>query len=217
MGAVSRLTLCRSGAIAGFVSVLLMISGIVFVASLDLPYESPAALMVSAIEEKRESLGAGVFLFALAGAVLLWFLGALHEVLRRAEGGTGSLSSVALAAGSLWAFLWVLYAAMVYSGFELMGYYNDPQGAKTAGPLAFNTLVSPIAMLLPSVLLVATAVLSIRHQGLPRWLGWTSAALAGLLVLGSALGTVFGGPAILLGMAFPLWVLVTSAALLRRQ
>ena len=207
----------RSGAIAGLVSVLLMASGVAFVASLDLPYDAPAALLVSEIEEKRNSLGAGIFLFALAGAFLFWFLGALHSVLREAEGGTGSLSSVALAAGSLWAFLWVLYAAMVFSAFELMGYYNDPQAAKTAGGIGWNILVGPIAFLLPAVLLLSTAVLSIRAQALPRWLGWASAALAGLLVLGSGLGATFGGPAQAAVVAFPLWVLVTSVVLLRAR
>jgi len=211
-------TQSRSGAIAGFVSVLLMISGVVFVASLNLPYESPAVVLLSEIEGKRESLGAGVFLFALAGVVFLWFLGTLHGVLRRAERGTGSLSSVAFEAGSLWAFLWILYAAMVTSSFELIGeFYNDPQAAKAALGIGWNVLVGPIVFLLPIVLLAATAVLSIRAQALPRWLGWTSAALAGVLVVGSALGAAFGGLALATGVLFQLWVLVTSGVLLRAR
>lgn len=59
-----------------------------------------------------------------------------------------------------------------------------------------------------AILLVgAVAVASLRHAAFPRWLGWTSAVTAVLLVLAIA----FVGFLVLM-----LWVLATSVWLVRR-
>ena len=207
----------RVGAVCGLLSVPLMVGGVMLVASVDLHFEGPASLLSREIDESRSLLGVGVFLFALSGTALLPFLGSLRSVLVRAEGEHGSLSSVAFVAGCLWAFLWIIYAALATSGFELTasGYYRDPEGAKTALPLAFNMLISPTAMLLPAVLLGATAVAALPTKALPRWLSRASAVLAVLLVVASAVGTAFPGPAQLMIMLVPVWVLVTGVALWR--
>ena len=213
-----RSTSDRIGAMCGLVSVPLMVGGVILVASVGLHYEGPASLLSREIDENRSLLGAGVFLFALAGTLLLWFFGSLRSVLVRAEGERGSLASVAFVGGCLWAFLWILYAALATSSFELTasGYYRDPEDAKTAGPLAFNMLISPIAMLLPAVVLGATAAVALPARALPRWLGRASAVFAVLFVVASALGAAFGGPALLMIVLFPIWVMVTAIPLWRR-
>jgi hypothetical protein len=59
----------------------------------------------------------------------------------------------------------------------------------------------------------ATAALIVRSGALPRWLGWSAAAIAPLLIANAFdLGAEFG-PAFIL---FLLWTLVTAIVLLRR-
>jgi hypothetical protein len=83
-------------------------------------------------------------------------------------------------------------------------------------PVAFHMLFSPIMLLLPALLLGATALVILRTNVLPRWLGWVSGLLALLNIVASGLGSIFGAPAILLTVLFPLWIVATSVVLIRR-
>jgi hypothetical protein len=93
----SHLTSGRSGGFAGILSVLLMVTGVFYVATFSLPYEDPAVVLVAEVEENRRALGFGAFLFALAGAVLGSALGAVF-------GGLAMLLVVAFP-------LWILAAS----------------------------------------------------------------------------------------------------------
>src|ERR687895_616454 len=94
--------LARLGGVCGLLFVLLMVPAYV-VGYPDAP--TPA----SSAEEVVGYFGASPGTFVLANGILtvfstfffLWFLGALHGLLRRAEGEEVSLSSAALAGGAL--------------------------------------------------------------------------------------------------------------------
>ncbi len=209
----------RLGAASGIMAMLLMFVLIMvgtpaFEEVFD--FSASAQQFAASIDKYRQTLGLVNFLVGLIGIFLLLFIASLQSSLRQAEGQTGTLSTIAFTAGALWAFVWILYAALVSSAMELPGFYQNPEGALTMFPVAFHMLFSPIMLLLPALLLGATALVILRTNVLPRWLGWVSGLLALLNIVASGLGSIFGAPAILLTVLFPLWIVATSVVLIRR-
>jgi hypothetical protein len=207
------------GAASGIMAVLLMVVlTIVGAPAFEevFDFQSSAQQFGASIDKYRQTLGLVNFLVGLIGLFLLGFTGSLKTTLKRAEGEPGLLSTAAYTAGALWAFVWILYAALVSSAMELPGFYQNPEGAKTIFPVAFHMLFSPVILLLPATLLGATAIVILRTQGLPRWLGWVSGLFALLNILAAGLGLIFGAPAILLTILFPLWIVAASIVLIRK-
>jgi len=211
-------SLQRFGAAAGVIAVLLMIGLVVaavpaFEGSFD--FQGPAQRFGASVTANRQALGLAHFVIGLNGVLILCFTGTLRATLSRAEGEPRLLTNAAYSAGLLWAFMWILYAALVSSAVELPGFYQNPEGARTAFALAFHMALSPITLLLPAVLLGATALVSLRTKVLPRWLAWVSGVFALLNVVASALGSIIGAPAVILAILAPLWVAATSIMLLK--
>src|SRR3712207_3531868 len=92
--------LVRLGGICGILFVILLIPGL-FIARPDVPDDSLSTRQVVDYFNDRQDvlmIGNGLS-FIFAAFFSLWFLGALHSVLRSAEGEEIGLSSVALAGG----------------------------------------------------------------------------------------------------------------------
>jgi hypothetical protein len=210
----------RLGAASGIIAVLLM--AVLIVAGVPafekvFDFHDSAQQFAASIAEYRQTLGLVNFVIGLNGVLIIWFAGTLRTTLSRAEGEPGLLSTAAYTAGTLWAFMWILYAALVSSAIELPGFYQDPEGAKTIFPLAFHVVFSPIALLLPAVLLGATALITLRTRVLPRWLGWVSGVFALLTIIASGFGSIFEAPAVILAVLPPLWIAATSIVLIRKS
>ncbi|HEU5038638.1 MAG TPA: hypothetical protein VFT70_16650 [Nocardioides sp.] len=146
----------------------------------------------------------GNYVFMVAGVLLLGFLGAVHVRLRRAD-ATGTLATVALASGTLLAFVWP-YAAMLHDvALEAADKGTDLRllaGWDAVAPysLAFSAL--------PRLFFVLAIVLALRLVGDSPWLQRTGIAIALLSVVGTAT-TVSGAffPALALSsLAYELWV-----------
>jgi len=146
----------------------------------------------------------GNYVFMVAGVLLLGFLGAVHVRLRRAD-ATGTLATVALAAGTLLAFVWP-YAAVLHDvALDAADKGTDLRllaGWDAIAPysLAFSAL--------PRVFFVLAIVLALRLVGDSPWLQRTGIAIALLSVVGTAT-TVSGAffPALALSsLAYELWV-----------
>jgi len=210
----------RLGAASGIIAVLLMVV-LIFVGAPAFEevfdFQASAQQFGASIDKYRQTLGLVNFLVGLIGLFLLGFTGSLKSSLRRAEGEPGLLSTAAYTAGALWAFVWILYAALVSSAMELPGFYQNPEGAKTIFPVAFHMLFSPVILLLPAMLLGATALVILRTRVLPRWLGWVSGLFALLNIVAAGSGLIFRGPAIALTIIFPLWLVATSIVLIRKS
>ena len=146
----------------------------------------------------------GNYVFMVAGVLLLGFLGAVHVRLRRAD-ATGTLATVALAAGTLLALVWP-YAAVLHD-------VAIDAGEKGTDPrlLAGWDAVAPFSLAfsaLPRVFFVLAIVLALRLLAQSPWLQRTGIAIAVLSVIGTAT-TVSGAffPALALSsLAFELWV-----------
>ncbi len=139
----------------------------------------------------------------------LWFLGALHGVLRRAEGEDAGLSSAALAGGILFITLSCAgYAVEVLYPAALVRFENFDPGAQPAfTALALSAWLYHFCQVGASVLVTATSLAALGASALPRWL-----AIVGLVV---ALLTLFHFVLPLIGaMAGLLWVALVSVLML---
>jgi hypothetical protein len=156
-----------------------------------------------------------MYCFVLAGLCFLVFLAKLRSRLLAAEGGTGELTSLVVAAGVVFvAMLFVAAAARGGIGSALKSPVGDEvlPGADTlryfptigyAALGAGGLLAAAVAMATTSWLIVRTAVFG-------RWLAWVGAAAALAIVLANvALSGVMVIPALLI------WTVATSVALWR--
>ncbi|MDQ4040669.1 MAG: hypothetical protein M3141_02850 [Actinomycetota bacterium] len=134
----------------------------------------------------------------------LWFLGALRSALRAAEGGTGRLSATAFAGGIVLAVGAAVGLAIQYAAAESAGDVPT-QVTQTLSVLNAEYFIPfPVGL---GVLLLATAVATIRHGPLPKWMGWVA------LVLGIAAITPAGFVAFI---GFLPWVVIASIVLYLR-
>lgn len=184
----------RIGAASGILYMVLLIGG------------SSVGGPASRVAFSLEILG---FLF------FLFFLGSLCSAMRRAEGGSGWLSTTAFGAGLMSVTIKVASAAPVLAARYRSGGL-DPQLARSLQDIndaSFALTFFPLA-----VLLVAFAIVAIRSGALPGWLGWVAAAPAAAFFAGG-----IGGSANLQSewaglpmLVYPFWVIATSVVLIRR-
>jgi hypothetical protein len=203
------------GAAAGiaFVVLQLVAQGFIQTGGPEPPFNAAAPEIVDFFTTRdRRLYGLGDYLSTLSLIPFVWFLGALWARLRRAESEPAWLSVVALASGLVTAAQlvtgggWTLAMARIDAGL-------DPELTRLLfdqGNLGFaNIWVSLASMLL------ATGVVSIGTQALPRWLGWAALVIAAGLVIARAFwvgsSIVFAPYAV-----FWLWMIVASIVMIRR-
>lgn len=151
----------------------------------------------------------------LAFLFFLFFLGSLWSTMRRAEGGSGWLSTTAFGAGLMSVTIKVASAAPVLAARYRAGGL-DPQLARTLQDInnaSFALTFFPLA-----VLLVAFAIVALRSGALPGWLGWFAAALSAAFLAGGLAGSAnleseWAGLPMLF---FTPWVIAVSVVLIRR-
>ncbi len=154
---------------------------------------------------------AGELLVGLAFLCAIPFVVRLHTALRAAEGGSGLFSTIALDAGLVMIALGFAAQLPVVTAFYYADKGLDPELAGVL--LALNDFAFVTAWAVYSMLLAASAVVILRTRALPRWLGWSAAALA-VLLLGSVPFALSGPPTFIL---FFVWVVAASVVLVRRS
>jgi hypothetical protein len=202
----------RFSALAGVGAVVLWVVGVALTGGdhVGLPGGVPEEGADETLAYFRENEGAvmgGSWIFMLGSLFFLWFAGILRSRLVRAEGGAGTFGSIAFAGAVATG---ILTLAMPTGGLvTVLGI--DHVSAQTAHALnAVESMFFIAAELAAIVLLVATAVVTVRAQAFPRWWAWASILLAVWLVVGP-----IGGLGLLIGV--PIWTLVTSAMLFGTQ
>ena len=147
---------------------------------------------------------AGNFAFMAAGSLLLGFLGAVHVRLRRVD-RTGTLATVAVAAGALLALIWPLGGLLHDVALETAAAGTDLRilgGWDAVAPfsLAFSVFAR--------VFFVGSIALALRATGRAPWLVRTAAVIVVLSLAGSATlvsGAMF--PLLALSsLGYELWV-----------
>lgn len=182
---------------------------------------APADEVAAFFLDNADSVRIQIFLFALALAFFLWFLGSLRTFLGRAEGGLGRLSSVAFGGGVAGAGLLAATFASPIALASGLAETADPGVAAALFQVAhagFDLVNFPFA-----VFLGAASMAAIRSKALPEWLGW-----AGILV---GLATLVNGVAVFslsdfwatdqpyeltARVLFFLWILVASITMVQR-
>ena len=177
-----------------------------------------AGQISSFFAQNGPTLGLGVALNLVSSAFFVVFVGGLYGVLRRAAGEGGNLSEIAFAGGLLTAGLFLVGAAM--SAVPLL---VEMEGAR---PTLVETLyavggvgneaMGDVTTVTRAVFVGAASAVALRYGGLPRWLGWSGAAVA-LVSLAASLFPleydVFGLLWFVAFMLFPLWVFLASVRL----
>lgn len=183
---------------------------ILFIAAFVVGGETPGAddpieEVVAFYADNESSVFLNSVLGALGAVAFLFFVGHIRSVLRAAEGGPGTLSSVAAGGGIVAATGMLIFAGLGVSLTE------STDNLEPAVIQALNVLNQnfffPLAGGIVTFLL-ASGIVGIRRGGLPSWLAWSAIiiAIAGFTPLG-----------FFAFLASILWVLVASILLWSRQ
>jgi hypothetical protein len=172
---------------------------------------SPENDYVRALLAERMAWEWATALRVMGGIMIIWFMGSFAGRLRMAEGEPGRLASIAFGIGVVWGSIWLLSAMLNSSAILLATDYQNPAGARLAGALA-REMVMSLTPSLVFTLALATSFVGLRFGGFPRAYSYATAAFT-LLVLALAITDWYGpgnlGPTIL-ALAFA-WTAVTSA------
>jgi hypothetical protein len=184
------------------------ISVMIAMAAVVLPHggspDDPALTRGRNVLDAIDLYRAGNYAFMLAGVMLLGFLGAVQTRLRAVD-RSGSLATVAVAAGALLAFAWpfagvlhdvALDTADAGADLRILGAWD----AVAPYSLAFSVL--------PRLFFVGALVLGLRATGSSPWLQRTGVVILVLSLVGSATlvsGAIF--PVLALStLAYELWI-----------
>src|ERR687885_397916 len=189
--------------LTGIAAVVLWVVGLLVGG--DKTNKDEGAEILAAVRDNSNRILLSGILFLIGTALFVWFLGTLRSRLLAAEGEPGRLAATAFAGGVATAV-----CVALFPGPDMAAALNkddiDPSAAGAMHNLGDAFFVAA-EYLLP-VLLVATALASLRFGALPRWLAWVSLLIALVLLIGP-----IGWAALI--FAFPLWTIVVSVVLYR--
>ena len=192
---------------AGVVAVVLWVVSVLISSSGAPGEDASEAEYLAYIQEDTNTIILGGFLFMLGCLAFLWFAVVLRERLAAAEGGSRMLSNVAfVGAAAVGAFMMLtpgpeIAAAIIAEEQEVSA---SAAAAMRILPEAFLTAASLAAILL----MLGSGIVALRTRIFPKVWAWFGLVLAALLVIPPIWA------ALLLGL--PVWVIVTTAFLLRR-
>lgn len=161
-------------------------------------------------------------LFLISAAFLLWFIGCLRTYLATAEGGTGRHAGLVFSAGFAYAALSIVaQAGQVALAAVARDAAAEPQLVAAVGSLAWALFT--VAAVPAAVMLMAFALLAVRSDSLPSWLGWL-AAVAGAAQFGLLAGIVVDAGPLAPGgwytfapyLLYVVWLAATAVVMLRR-
>ncbi len=201
-------TAARLGGIGGILFVILFFRS--YLTPPDAPVPTSGSRDVVGYFSDRQD---GILLYnglllIFAAFFFLWFLGALHGVLRSAEGRGGGISSVALAGGLVFITLVLAGAAVEIVYPATLARFENFRADAQLGflSLALSGWMYRFALAGMSVLIAAASVVVLTTGVMPRWLALVGfvAALFALLRFLIPLGGILG----------LVWVLAVSALML---
>jgi hypothetical protein len=219
---MASVTWARVGAATGSVFVLLFVAaqGVAVTETPEIGLVPPGDI-VAFVEANRLRLGLVPIARVLAWSAFIWFMGSLRSALAETEGSPYRLSAVTFGSGILVAGLFIAASAL-----QLEIVFGD---WSTTDPDAVNARwaiydVSDgyigVTPFIRAVLLGSASLITLRHGGLPRWLGWVGivagvvnfmggfeyVAPEGVSITGHQLSDLF---------TFLAWIMVASIVLVR--
>jgi hypothetical protein len=181
----------RLGALSGLAFVVLaVLSG--FVYPQQPRVDSSPAVTLSWVTDHRVALQTGMICDFFAAGLLVWFVGYLHRVLRRAEESSETLAPIVLGAGLGVAITTALAALptalLAFMAAQASG-IHDPSLIRMLGDL--NTLFFSVTSVMTAVFLVALGAAILGRELATRWLGWLCIVVAGFNALAVWIGVTF--------------------------
>ena len=167
--------------------------------------EEGAEDVLTYFRENEGSVLAGSWLFMLGSLLFLWFVGALRSRLTAAEGGAGTLATIALGGGIATASFTL---GMPIGGLVATLGVTEIEASTAQALNGVEAVFFIGAELSAIVLLTATAAAWLRTRMVARWWAWATMLLAVWLVI-----LPVGWIGLLIGL--PAWTIVTSGMLLR--
>jgi hypothetical protein len=209
----------RMGALSGIVFFVLVLSSFFTLETAD--EDESTAEIISSIADDRTGHLVGAYINGVASLLFLVFVGALWSMLRAAEGDRGP--SVLVALGGVGSAVIILVATGVFMALvEAADAGREPAAVRALFELD-QVLFLGIGWTSAAFYLGA-ALSSLATGSLPRWLGWTAAALVVVFVVGffgifseAEEGGVLGWIYFLGLLLNFLWILAASIVLLRAR
>ena len=215
---MSNFRLERYAAAGGLIFMVMGLSYIFLSPSMD-PL-APAVEVASVYTKNSAGALLWNFVGTLAFFFFLFFLGALYNVLRQAEGGTGWLSLIAFGSG---------LGMLAIHSVETLSAYTLAWHVAQQGDLAVIQALFDLQNLavyfwaIPVAgMLTATSIITLRTGIFPKWLGWVGLLIAlGWLVDAAGIVTPQQGPLSLIGGLIGIvgteliWIPATSLLLIR--
>lgn len=193
----------RWATLSGVLAVPFWIAGIVM--STKVKGDKGPEILASYHKHSDAILVAGL-LWSIGTLLFIWFLGSLRSRYLVAEGGTGRLTALAYGGGIAASVL-----GMLIPTADEVGALNkndiDASGASVLHHFGDAFFIATEYTL--PVFFFASAILTLRHAALPKWLGWFSLLIGIVLLIGP-----IGWAALI--FAFPIWVLIVSVLLYTR-
>jgi hypothetical protein len=146
------------------------------------------------------------FIWVASALAFLSFLGTLHDMLVRAEGGPGTLSALVFGPGLVFTGLYVAAVSVFAAPAALADdsdFKLDANTAQMSNHAGYFLLVGGV--MVASILALSASTAALRTGILPAWLGWI-----GLIVAVAMLFAIFFVPI----LVFVGWVLVVSLVML---
>lgn len=198
--------IARFAPLTGFAAALLGILSFVlgFTWADEPDTDAPAAEIALWMTDKSWEILVTGWVWWLAVASFLWFMGSLRSVLGPAEGGTRRVTSIAFSAGAVFAVFAALFSVPIVAGAAADEFDDRTITPETADVLwVLGSGVFGAVEIAAAVMILAVGLVVVRAGALPKWYGWLS-LLYGLWLLILPIGWI--------GMiGLPVWILLTAA------
>jgi hypothetical protein len=194
----------RWAPLTGVLAVPFWVAGVILVSTKAKGSKGPEIL--ASYQQHSDGILVGALLWSIGVLLFIWFLGSLRSHLLAAEGGDGRLANLAYGGGLVASAIALLIPAV-----DEVGALNkddiDASGASVLHHFSDAFFVATEYAL--PILFFATAIVALRYAALPKWLGWLSALVGVVLLIGP-----IGWAALI--FATPIWTLIVSILLWRR-
>jgi hypothetical protein len=201
----------RWAPVGGIVFVVLMVVGSMLIGDVPAPDATGQQIVDYLADSGNHTRNiVGAYLWVIGALAFLWFLVRLHHDIRRAEGGTGSLSTLAFGAGVAFAAVWMVSAAVLAA----VPYAIELRHAPISDPDLVRVLPAAGRLLLQGggfaglLVVLAASVAIFRTRVFPRWLGWLGIVAAIVLLFDVVYLNIF---------PFWTWVFIASVVMLMRR
>jgi hypothetical protein len=182
----------RLAALSGFAALAVAAAAVGFERSVPDADRSPVEV-VDFYVRNHSVLLAQSLLFVVSSGIFLWFLGGLRTFLSAVEGEPARLSSAAYASGIAWIVVNLCVQAPQIA-LARAGAAGDLQPQVAVVVNDVGLALATIADVPVAAMVAAVAVLSLRRNGLPDWLGWLSGLVAGVHLVAWCGVVARGGP-----------------------